>query len=172
MIMSARTVITHAQNQGAPMPVRGTVAVSTGTGALIIMDAYEVLDFHAQGIRPDVVTAPLGSAERARELAEGASPVRACACGDVVPVAGEWDVQVVSCAQCRGVSLAKPGDYANGVVMVPSEAALDALRDRRGCNVTALAPLLPIGAERALDRNDMRALRIALDVATRVRPRW
>jgi hypothetical protein len=74
-----------------------------------------------------------------------------------------------------GVSLGKPGDRRNGVVMVPTEERLGELRERQGCNVTALAPLLPIGAERALNRGDLRGLAITFAVATRIRPpypRW
>lgn len=161
--MNARTVITHAPNQGAPLPVRGTVGVSTGTGALIIMDAYEVLEFRAQGIRPVVVTAPLGSAERAAELADGAANVRVCVCGDVVPVAGPCDVQVIKCAQCSGVSLAKATDRPNGVVMVPSAWELD----RRGSERVDIEGSFADWTVEGLNRNDLRYLSRAFAVLGR-----
>lgn len=145
--MSAHTVITHAQNQE-------THAFPTGMRA-----RYN----GSQSWGPAVVTVVKPWGGRVDPLyvvtVDGMDPkfTYVVAQSELAPV---------------GVPLAKPGDRANGVIMVPSEAALDELRDRKGCNVTALAPLLPIGAERALDRGDLRALSIVFGVATRIRPRW
>lgn len=50
--------------------------------------------------------APLGSAERADELAAGASRVRVCSrTGHVTMIDGEWDVQISACDACRPVDL-------------------------------------------------------------------
>ena len=70
----------------------------------------------------------------------------------------------------RGVTLAKATDrypLGSGVIMVPSEYALDWRRSLGGADVDWATHVGPMGVGSAMDRNDLRALSVMFDLCAR-----
>lgn len=157
--MSAHTVISHALNQGDGVSPHAMAQRASGRLALAPVGAV-------------CGRCPSRGPEGPREAVHTLAGRLLCAFHSPYDVTSgeraELDARTASAPV--GVSLGKAGDYANGVVMVPSEGALDRLRSVRGRDVDAVAPWFPIGVERQMDRNDLRALSVAFCVMGAIRP--
>ena len=145
--MNAQSVISYALNPSGPGFL---VYVSTGTGALMSMDSREAAEFQRQGVEVEPLCVGQGGSCMVRD----GRPA-------VVTVAFEGKGY---CGYHSPVSAPAPSAPSGGMSLVKGGERLSV----RGLPVDEpRMRLMPIGVVPGLERNDLRALRVAFDVMGR-----